>query len=233
MIHFTELFPQGWQGLFDPRFKRIGAGFDVATTTNNKSNPSAITINQVCNDINYFRLKLRFKSDDPDVAYRILTHIQGNLPHGLKIRKLCIDATSEKFFAVALKRRLRGCGIATELIDSSSAIEHMGERLNYKAYLGNRLCNAYADGKIATANERWIKDDTRQVYRTKGTFAADVDENGNHADGFDADKLAYHAVNSMSLAAHADNFSVGTQEASVRPGIKNPYIKKSGNRLYI
>lgn len=229
-LHYTQLFPEGWQNGFDPHFRRISAGLDVATTVNKKSNPSSLTLNQLCNDINFFRLKLKFKTDDPEVTFKIIKYANEHLPHGFKIGKICIDATSERFFAVSLKRRLQSIGISCELVDSGAAIEYMGERMNYKAFLGNMLSNAYADGKIATAAQEWIKDDTRQVYRTKGTFAADVDEKGNHADGFDADKLAYYAINSLSASAHAEPVSVGMLSRMVNRIVKNPLLKNRNNR---
>lgn len=204
-----ELFPANWSASFEQKSRRIGIGFDVATTTNAKSNPSSITICQACGDIFFMRLVLAFKNRTPEVPLEIILHIARNLPYGLKIGKVCIDATSERFFASSFAKNLKKNGIPCDLIDSSASIEYLGEKMNYKCYLGNLLCNDFADGRIAMPNSEWLKNNIRQVYRTKGTFGADVDGSGNHADAFDSMKLARYAVDTSGKKARIEipNFS--------------------------
>ncbi len=69
---------------------------------------------------------------------------------------------------------MRSLGIPTELVISSESKGFRSEKMNYKCYLGNLICNEFADGRIAIPNVSWVKNNIRQVYRANGTFAADV-----------------------------------------------------------
>ncbi|MBE6413208.1 MAG: hypothetical protein E7035_01485 [Verrucomicrobiaceae bacterium] len=217
MLNISQIFPQNWQKFFDPKYKRIGVGYDVATTTNKLSNPNSIVLCQPCGDIYYMRLALVFKTGKPQVIYEIFKHIVENLPHGLKLGKVCVDATSERWFAKILKQSLQDLDVPCELVDSSSSTEYLGEKMNFKCFLGNQLCADFEEGRIAIPNEEFAKVHIRQVYRTKGTFAADVDTTGNHADFFDAMKLARYAVSSAEFSAEAQAISFGSMLMSEQP----------------
>lgn len=238
MIGVSQLLSVGWEKFFDPRFKRIGAGYDVATTVGGKSNPASIAILQECNGIYYARLSLLFKTQDPNVVFQIFSCVaRGLATRDLRIGKLCVDATSERFFATILKGKMRSLGIPTELVVSSESKIFRSEKMNYKCYLGNLICNEFADGRIAIPNVPWAKDNVRQVYRTKGTFAADVDASGNHADYFDALKLARYALSSADSRAHVDDAKIGDglDRNPTKAPSKNPLLKqrkKKGN-LYV
>lgn len=69
---------------------------------------------------------------------------------------------------------MRSLGIPTELVISSESKGFRSEKMNYKCYLGNLICNEFADGRIAIPNVSWVKNNIRQVYRANRTFAADV-----------------------------------------------------------
>lgn len=238
MIGVSQLFSADWQKFFDPRFKRIGAGYDIATTVGGKSNPASIAILQECNGIYYVRLSLLFKTRDPNVVFRIFNIVSTGLAsRDLRIGKLCVDATSERFFATLLKSKMRSLGIPTELVISSESKVFRSEKMNYKCYLGNLICNEFADGRIAIPNVSWVKDNIRQVYRAKGTFAADVDGAGNHADYFDALKLARYALSASDARAHVDETKIGNglDRNKIKIPSKNPLLKqkkKKGN-LYV
>lgn len=208
MISIPELFPAGWRDRFVPQYRTVVAGFDVATTAKQTSNPSALTVGQMAGDSLFARLVLRFKSADPALTYRLIK-MAADLPHGLRIQRLCIDATSERYFAVDLRRKLLDLGIVVELVDSASSILHMGEKMSMKSYLGNLAVNAFDLGRIALPECAWLRDDIRQVYRTRGTFDADVDASGNHADAFDSIKLCYHAGTRGSGPVEADGVETG------------------------
>ena len=231
-INVAQLFPPNWQACFDPRFRRIGAGYDVATTTNKVSNPGCIALCQPCNDIFYMRLVLLFKTREPKVVFEVFRHIARNLPHGLKIGKLCIDATSEKFFATILKEILAELGISVELVDSSARIVYGAEKMNYKAYLGNMLANDFAEGKIAFPEFEWANKSVRQVVRSKGTFTADVDAAGNHADVFDALKLARHSVSGAASAAEAEAAGTGGELYKRERRRGDPRFENLNERLF-
>lgn len=106
----------------------------------------------------YMRLVLKFKTKDPDVAFAIINYANQVLiaTTGLRIGKVCIDATSERFFAAILKQKLSAVGIAVELVDSSASIIYAGEKMNYKAYLGNLLCNDFSEGRIGIPEFEWL-----------------------------------------------------------------------------
>ena len=207
---------------------RIGMGFDVATTEKAKSNPSALAVAEKVGVDFYIRLLVRWKSSDPDIAEAIIRHVLDQIEsRRRKARKLCIDATSEKFFAKNLKRNLAGV-IPVELVVSSESTQYLGEPMNFKVYLGNLYINTIDDGRLALPDEKWVSDDARQVKRDKGTFIAEIDEDGNHADAFDACKLALHSLITRSGTVEADAARVGTFGSTGTDGrrFKNPYANK-------
>lgn len=187
MIRVDQIHPAGWRDLFTPG-DPVAIGIDVATTTNRKSNPSAIAAVQKVKNDYLARLVLRFKSGDPDITEALVLKTL-DLPHGLRARRVMIDATSERFFALNLRKRLLGKAIC-ELVIASESITYLGESMNKKTYLGNLFVNTIEDGSLALPPEDWLEKDIRQVMRDRGTFVAEVDDEGNHADGFDAIKLA-------------------------------------------
>lgn len=140
-----------------------------------------------------------------------------------RVRKLCIDATSERFFAADLKRDM-GVMVPIDLVVSSENYTYLGEEMSCKVYLGHLLVNTMEDGHLALANEVWIKDDFRLVKRDRGTFTADLDSSGNHADTFDATKLGIHAVIGPGGPSVASAAQVGTFGGkSRRAGSFNPF----------
>lgn len=209
MVNIAQLFPINWQACFDTRYMRIGAGYDVATTANKMSNPNSIVLCQPIGDIFYMRLALLFKTRDPKVIFEIFRYMISNLPRGMQIGKVCIDASSERFFASLVRDMLSQWGVSVELVDSGASTMYLGEKVNFKSFLGNQLVNDFAEGRIAMPDETWAKDNARQVYRVRGTFEADVDANGNHADFFDAMKLARYSVSTSLAPAQADAISTG------------------------
>lgn len=175
---------------------KVGLGLDVATTEKEKSNPSALAVIEQDGLDFPVRLILRWKTADPERTREIIERVLGVVvarTEGGKARRLCIDATNERFFATALKRLLSG-KVFCELVIASEVITHHSEDITMKAYLGNCLVNALDDGHLPIPPERWVKDDWRLVFRDKGSFVNELDAAGNHADTFDAAKLALHGV---------------------------------------
>ena len=211
---------------------RLGLGLDIATTEKETSNPSALAlIEQV--GVNYFaRLVLRWKTADDQVTLAILTRILDILAPR-RVRRLCVDATSERFFAARVRRELAGrCPVS--LIVSSESTTYLGEEMNFKQYLGNLLINTLEDNHLALADETWLKDDIRLVKRDRGTFVAEVDSDGNHGDAFDAIKLGLHALIGKGGPASADAAAVGTLGGAgrPRPGLRNPFARLFGKKGY-
>ena len=182
------MLPRGWVDVFDVRYPKIGIGFDVATTTKKKSNPSCMAIVQQVERMIFARLVVRWKSKDGAIAHALFTTILDALAGKFALRA-AIDATSEKYFAVDFKKKFSGrCSV--QLVVASEGLEYRGEKMIYKVYTGNLLCNQLEDGLLALPAEAFIRNDFRLVVRDRGTFDAEVDENGCHGDAFDAVKLA-------------------------------------------
>jgi hypothetical protein len=200
----------------------LGLGLDVATTEKEKSNPSSLAfVEKVGNDF-VERLLLRWKTNDPAVTRAIIEAVL-MLIAPRRVRKLCIDATSERFFAADLKKAL-GPMVPTDLIVASENHTYLGEEMTFKVYLGNLLVNTMEDGHFAMADEVWIKDDFRLVKRDRGTFNAELDSAGNHADTFDGSKLALHAIIGPGGPAAASAAQVGTFGGKASSaGWKNPF----------
>ena len=219
-IFADDILPDGWQRLIAPT-GACGLGIDPATTTKAKSNPTGLALLQRSGADFVVRLVLRFKSSDERVVPRIVRQL-ALLPHGLRLRKVCIDASNEKFFASGLKRDLAGT-VVVQTVVSGESVQHLGETYSYKTYLGNLLVNTLEDNHLLLPRAEWLRDDLRLVKRDRGGFTADPDADGNHADCFDAIKLGLFAlVGAGSGPAMAAATPVGAFAGkSDRPGILN------------
>jgi len=220
----AEIWPVGWLDLVGDG--QIGAGMDIGTTVKEKSNPSAIAFTEKAGLDFVVRAVVRFKTDNPAITKAILRcALDGLKARNKRVRKFCIDATSERFFAAGLRDELAG-ELVTELVIASESMEYLGEKMTVKSYLGNLFVNTMDDGHLLLPNAEWLRDDIRQVKRDRGTFEADVDEEGNHADAFTAIEHSLHALVSTSgpaMAAPAPVGSFGTGKKPQRPGIRNPF----------
>jgi hypothetical protein len=205
----SKALPAGWPSFISPDYPRIGLGLDVGTTTKQKSNPSVLAVTQEVGMTYFVRLLVSWKSKEPSIAREILNLVLEGIPHGFRPRRLCIDATSEKYFAVDLRSAFAG-RIPVDLIVASEATEYMGERMIFKQYLGNLMVNTIEDGYIAIPKENWVQKDFRSVVRDRGTFEAEVDDEGRHGDCFDAVKLSLHALIIPGGPVQASAAQVGT-----------------------
>lgn len=219
-----NVWPQGWKDLLTP-FHPVALGYDVATTTKKKSNPSAAAIIQKVGVDFIVRAVCRWKSADPKISEAILDEAL-DLPHGLRLRRLVIDGTNEKYYASTQRSRLSG-RVAVDIIVSSETMTHKGEEMNWKAYLGNLLVNTVEDGRLLLPNETWLKNDLRQPKKDRGTFTCEPDNEGNHGDCFDAIKLGLHGVIGTGGPAKASAAPVGSFGAKPpqRAGILNPFAR--------
>lgn len=229
----TSVLPEDWVRVLDPDHPRLGLGLDPATTTERKSNPTGLALVQQVGLYYFTRLVLRLKTDDPEViSWLLRAMIVGTRERGLSIRRLCIGATNERFFATIMRRRFAG-QLPVELVIESRKITYLGEDMLYKDYLGNLIANTIDDGYLPVPPQEWLKRDFRQVVRDRGSFTAEVLADGGHADCFDATALALHALKSPGGRAQAQAAPVGTWAAADkprRPGIKNPYAARFGRR---
>jgi hypothetical protein len=214
----ANVVPRSWAGLVDPHYPRLGMGFDVATTLRkkgkggNKSNPSAICVMQEIGLMYHIRLMLRFRTNDPRIANLIIESILASLAEihsGMRVRRLCVDATNERFFAANLKANFSG-RLPVEPVVGSEGMEYRGQKMTSKAYLGNLLADHLEDGYVAMPETDWLQKDFRLVKRVAETFDAEIDEDGNHGDTFDAAKLALHALVAKGGPAEAAGVAVGS-----------------------
>lgn len=239
-IKVPDVLPKGWQHYIDPRFPKLGIGFDVATTLkqpgggkgkgkNTVSNPSAICLDQLVGHFSITRLMLRFRTNDPDVAFAIIDLILAGIPDGLRVGRLCIDATNERFFAVNLKKYLAGRVVVVPVV-ASEGTEYGGLKMNFKQYLGSQLVDYFDDGYCPIPEADWLCNDMRLVKKIGDTFDSEVDEHGNHGDTFDAKKLALHALVRSKAVGPADAVAAGTgaMGTAIKPPRKvlNPYASK-------
>lgn len=176
-----------------PRFTsepNIGIAIDLATTTNKKSNPSAITIGERVGRYTIPRFIGRFHSADPAVTRELIACAISACPK--KPQFIVVDATNERFFAIDLRREImRDHGIPVYLYIASETIEITpgGDKVTKKTYAGNLLVNAIDDGVCPLPAARWLEDDFRSVRREKGLFVNSLDAAGNHGDAFDSAKM--------------------------------------------
>jgi hypothetical protein len=220
-VKVAQAIPAGWGSFFAPDFPRIGMGLDVGTTTKLKSNPSVLAVTQQVGVSYFVRLLVSWKAKDPAVCRAILDIVLQGLPFGYRARRLCIDATSERYFAADLRRDFAN-KVPVELVVASEGTEYLGEKMNFKQYTGNLLVNTLDDGYVAIPNEPWIQRDLRSVFRDRGTFEAEIDEEGRHGDCFDAIKLSLHALIAKGGPTQAAGVRVGSAGISMKPRDRFP-----------
>jgi phage FluMu gp28-like protein len=216
---------------------RLGLGLDIATTEKKKSNPSALALTEQVGSDFFVRMLLRWKTSNDLVTTGILQNLLFLLAPR-RPRRLCIDATSERFFAASIKREFAAM-VPVDLVVSSESTEYLGEKMTFKQYLGNLLVNTLEDGHLFLPDEPWVRNDFRQVQRVKGSFHAEPDEAGNHADGFDAVKLSLHGLITSGGPAEASATQVGSfgkSNHSAQTRSRNPLarlFRKKGNSVNV
>lgn len=209
-IKADSILPAGWLSLFSDVHPRIGIGLDPATTTKKTSNPSAITVTQQVGLMFLARLIIRYKTDDPDVTEMILRQIiDGLRSRGLSVRRLCILATNERFFAVSLRKKFVS-KVPVELVIESENITYLGEKMLVKAYLGNLVVNTIDDGYLPLPPEPFVKTDMRLVVKDRGTFDSELGEDGGHGDTFASTGASLHALKTKGGPAEAAGAQIGT-----------------------
>ena len=178
----------------------VGLGFDVATTTNNTSNPSCLVATERAGVERAQRLVVCWKERKPQVArerIRAVIDAIAARPEGGRARRLCIDASNEKYFAQETADLLQGV-IPVELVVSGSAIHPPGyqESTNFKTYLGDLYSAALNDNRYACPAADYFKKDHRLVVKDGGRYSCTPEPDGEHGDTFDGGKLAEYALSS-------------------------------------
>jgi hypothetical protein len=177
---------------------RVGLGWDLATTTKQKSNPSSFAVVEERGVERIARAIINWKTADPDIALeraeKIIRAVEARAVGGAA-RRLCEDATNERYFAQTVKKTL-GRLVQVELVVASETIERPGqpEPITMKQYTGGLLVGEIDDNHMLLPPERYVREDFRLVKKEKGDFVCEPDENGRHGDTFDAVKLANYAL---------------------------------------
>lgn len=178
---------------------RVGLGWDLATTTNATSNPSGFSVleERTMGDLALIAA-ITWKTADPDVAMeraRRIVQVIRQRPRGGAARRLCVDATNERYFAQSVRKALAG-ELPVELVIGSETIEVPGqpEPITMKQYLGGLLVSELDDNHLTLPPERYLREDWRLVKKEKGQFVCDPDVDGKHGDTFDGTKLAKRAL---------------------------------------
>jgi hypothetical protein len=179
---------------------KVALGWDLATTEKATSNPSALAIvEQDGNDI-IARAVLLWKLANPDIAIaRVYTviHLLTSRSNSNRPRRLCIDATSERYFAQTCRKELGGL-LPVELVVGSETVPVPGrnETMTMKQFLGGMLVAELDDNHLTLPPDRYLREDWRIVRKEKGAFVCEPDCEGRHGDTFDSVKLGLRALRS-------------------------------------
>lgn len=196
----------------------VGVGYDVATTTEDTSNPSSVTVTEKSGTERKTRLICCWKERNEKVQRQRLRRVIETIrlrPAGGPGRKLCLDGSNERLFAQGTQEELRSL-IPVEIIVSGSNVEPhprgYEDAVNYKTYLGDIYSAAINDNQYSLPAGQYVKDDHRMVLKSAGRFVCTPDRrDGKHGDTFDSGKLAEYAL----MAAPFEAQSV----VSGRPGM--------------
>jgi hypothetical protein len=176
---------------------RVGIGFDVATTTGDTSNPSAITVTEDADGQRIQRLVCVWKERSPDVVRErigaILAAIRQRHRGGPAVR-LAVDATSEQLFARDLANALGRHGCPVDLVDARKLVEPAPPGYprtpNHKIFLGDLYSSALNENRYTIPSSDYLKADHRMVVKAGGMYQCDPEPDGRHGDTFDSGKLA-------------------------------------------
>lgn len=232
-LSVDDILPPAWLAVFSRAHPRIAIGIDPATTTKKKSNPTGIVVIQQVGQFYYQRLVIRMKTEDPDVIDRLLMIVIAGLRSiGLSVRRVCIRATNERFFAVQLRKRLRGKAPVVMLIESEKIV-YLGTAMLVKVYLGNLVVNTIEDGYLPIPEAEWLKRDYRSVTKERGTFESEILEDGGHGDCFDAAGAGLHGLITAGGPAEARAASTGTfgRPQTGRTRLNRAFRQRSEPRL--
>jgi hypothetical protein len=178
----------------------VGLGFDVATTTKGKSNPSVISIMEEHGPEWVVRARFIWKTRDPEIAnQRIHSILDVMERRGIRPRALAQDATNERYYAEQNRRHFRA-RVPVILVVASQAVDKPGleKPTNWKEYLGQQLVAKLDDNNLTLPPDEYTRTDYRLVMKDRGRFVCEPNDQGMHGDCFDADKLAGHALTATS-----------------------------------
>jgi len=175
----------------------IGLGLDLATTTKESSNPTALAVAERHGIETIFRAFLVWKLRDPAAARERIRRVVEAIARrpGGRARRLSVDATSERYWAEDLRRHL-GALLPVELVVASEKYDGPGydKPTNWKTFQGDQLVAELEDNHLTLPPERYVLEDWRLPKKDRGIYVCEPDLDGKHADTFDAAKQSLHAL---------------------------------------
>jgi hypothetical protein len=199
--NLRDLIPVDWIDRVKP-MGRIGLGHDVATSEGAVANPASLVVTQEDGNQKPERLVVAWKTEDPAVATALIKMVIEDLRRaGHTGLRLCVDASSEVYYARSLRTALLSlCQVL--LIKGNQKVKHKGEEMDSKTLLGNLYANAVNDGQVPMPSGKWIAEDRRLVKKKGGKFYADLGKDGEHGDTFDGGKLALWSLMGRAKSGH-------------------------------
>jgi hypothetical protein len=191
----------------------LALGVDLGTTTGKTSNPTAIALVECDGLERIVRLAARWKTDKPEVTKGALLMICAELVRrGKALRAVHIDSSNERFFAADCRAALSGL-VRVELAVLGRRVDYRGEPMNLKTRACGRVENAAIDNRLRLPAADWIAKDLRQMTKQAGTYTAEVEADGAHADFFIALALA---LDVLEASGPADALAVPLSPAFAR-----------------
>lgn len=186
---------------------KVGIGIDTATTTAGTSNPTSVSVVEQVGVDFIIRLVMVWKTADPEIADdRFIRTIKvvNKRSAGGRARRVCVDATNERYYAIKLRRKLTPLA-PTELVVASTTVDKSGYGpQTMKQLLGMQLIGSLDDNHLTMPADRYVREDWRLVKKEKGMLTCTPDSEGRHGDTFDSSKLGLHALTSKAGVAQID-----------------------------
>lgn len=181
----------------DPKAK-VGLGMDKATTTKEKSNPTALAIVEESGPEITVRMFLTWKTNDPDVNDERIDGVLDVIERrksGGRAKAFAIDATNERLDAERQRKKFKK-RVPVLLIVASEGLEKPGMQkpTNWKEYTGSQYIAKLDDNHLTLPPGRYVFVDHRLVMKDRGRFVCEPNDEGMHGDTFDAGKLGVEAV---------------------------------------
>lgn len=173
----------------------VSVGYDPATTTKEKSNPSGVTITEMNGGARAQRLALCWKEKEPSVVIDRMKQLFQTIeqrPSGGRAKSMMIAATNERYFAKMLSDALSALVPCTLVIESEGIHPAGYEKpINFKTYLGDIYSAAVNENRYDLPAGEYFKKDQRQTIKTGGRYECEVDSlTGAHGDTFVSGGLA-------------------------------------------
>ncbi len=196
-----------------------GFGFDVATTTGGKSNPSSFTVTQQAGAERISVVTVAWKTKDPKKARgRMRAICEACRDLDAPGIQLAIDGSNERYFAVETQQDFESL-IHVEIVENGRTVDPLPPGyetpINYKTFLGDLYSAQVNDGHCILPPEEYVKKDHRQVVKERGTYNAQVDSDGGHADTFDSGKLSHYALQPVAVAGPINVFKDSKRSRAV------------------